>query len=201
MPTYDTDDAYNRFLAVISPLVEEYVPTSTHMCHARKVPWKVNPPTSLLTQRKAAWDKYKATRSRLGRTSTPARDALDNFFVINCNVKNFAIASQSRYELQMLEDFKRNPKQLHAYIRHKKVGCPTAGPLELGDGRLTDNALLMAETLATAFESVYVDSDQASQAAEHQSAASRMPPLDLTFEDVFHTLQSLDHSSAAGIDN
>ena len=101
----------------------------------------------------------------------------------------------------MLEDLKRNPKQLHAYIRHKKVGCPTVGPLKLGDGRLTDNALLMAETLATAFESVYVDSDPASQAAEHQSAASRMPPLDLTFEDVFHTLQSLDHSSAAGLDN
>ena len=106
----------------------------------------------------------------------------------------------------MLEDLKRNPKQLHAYMRHKKVGCLTVGPLELGDGRLTDGALLMAETLATAFESVYVESWTLLQHLRLLNTRVQLvecppPPLDLTFEDVIHTLQSLDHSSAAGLDN
>ena len=180
--------------------MEEHVPAQT-LSHTRKVPWKVNPPTSLLTQRKAAWDRYKASRSKLGRNSSTARDALGNFFIINRSVRNFALASQSRYEKQMVDDFKSNPKQLHAYIRRKKVGCLSVGPLRLEDGSLTDNSFTMAETLASAFESVYVDTLPGSGAAEHQRVNSHMPPLDLQFDDVLHSLQSLDQSSAAGLDN
>ena len=101
----------------------------------------------------------------------------------------------------MAAEFKSNPKQLHAYIRHKKVGCPSVGPLRLEDDSLTDDSYRMAEALASAFESVYVDPIPESGAAEHQHVDSHMPPLDLCFEDVLQSLQSLDTSSAAGLDN
>ena len=197
----DINDAYTRFLDIMSPLVEEYVPSSFRTPQDRKVPWKVHPPTSLITHRKAAWDKYKVVRSRLGRNSASAHDALANFFDVNNTVKRFASDSQSQYELKMLEDFKSNPRQLHSYIRQKKVGCPTVGPLRLEDGRLTDDALLMAETLALAFESVHTDRISTSEAAEHQSVEHRMSPVVLRLEDVTQTLKSLDESSAAGMDD
>ena len=158
-------------------------------------------PTSLLTQRKTAWDKYKAYRLQSGRNSALTREALSSFFVINRSVKNFARTSQSNYELRLTGDFVSNTKQLHAYLRRKKVGCPTIGPLRLGDGRLTDDPLCMAETLASAFESVYVDTIPELEPSEHQKVESTMDPLDLKVEDVRQTLQSLDSSSAAGVDN
>lgn len=197
----DVHDAYTRFLDILSPLINEFVPLTATLSQSRKLPWKVHPPTSLLNRRKAAWDKYKASRSRLGRTSGSTRDALGDFFAINRSVRNFATASQSNYELQMIEDFTTNPRQLHAYIRHKKVGCPSVGPLKLEDGSLTDDAWQMAESLARAFESVYVDNIPKPNSSDHQSVPSRMPPIAIHLDDIKRVLQSLDSSSAAGLDN
>ena len=196
----DVQEAYSRFLDIVTPLIQDHIPEYTLTC-SRKVPWKVQPPSSLLSRRKAAWDRFKASRSQLGRHSSLTKDALCSFFDVNRSVKNFALKSQSGYEMQLVEDFVSNPKQLHAYLRRKKVGCPTVGPLRLADGSLTDDALCMAETLASAFESVYVDTLPSSEPAEHQRVDCEMPPVEINIEDVMYILKSLDPSSAAGPDS
>ena len=71
------------------------------------------------------------------------------------------------YEESCIQKFRENPKVLHAYIRKKKVGRPTVGPLSLATGELTDDAKLMSECLADAFVSVYT-STVPSSPASHQ---------------------------------
>ena len=102
----------------------------------------------------------------------------------------------------MLEEFKSNPKQLHGYVRRKKVGCPSVGPLRLEDGSLSDDPALMAETLASAFVSVHSDyTPTESGITNHQTSLSHMSPLDIQLGDVLQVLLSLDTRSSAGADN
>ena len=102
----------------------------------------------------------------------------------------------------MLEELKSNPKQLHGYIRRKKVGCPSVGPLRLEDNSMTDDPLAMAEALASAFANVYnLQSIHESGTTMHQMAHSRMSPIDIQLRDVLLILESLDPNSAAGIDH
>ena len=66
------------------------------------------------------------------------------------------------YEENLIEKFRENPKVLHAYIRKKKVGRPTVGPLTLANGELSDDAKQMSESLADAFSSVYTSTTPSS---------------------------------------
>ena len=198
----DPDDAYMRFLNVVTPLIQEHIPVSSPGT-SKRLPWKVNPPSSLLNRKREAWVKYKSVRLRLGRSAAPTREALQDFFTVNQSVKTFALRSQSEYELQMLEKFKCDPKLLHGYVRSKKVGCPTVGPLRLRDGTLTDDPQIMVEELASAFASVYSSdtTPKFDMGLDHQRVESRMYPVNIQVGDVLQVLQSLDPNTAAGLDN
>ena len=196
----NAEEAYSRFLEITMPLVEEFVPLADAAGPKARPPWKTNPPTSLRNRKKEAWERYKEVRSRLGRHSPASREAMQSFFAVNRTLRNFAIASQAEYEQNLMEEFKSNPKQLHAYLRRKKVGCPTVGPLETSDGGLTDDPYLMAEAFASSFESVYAKNLPQLVPAAHQTTNSRMPAIVMSTQDVLDTLLALDPTSAAGPD-
>ena len=40
------------------------------------------------------------------------------------------ITEQEEYEVTIANQIKTNPKLFHAYLKHKKVGRPTIGPLK-----------------------------------------------------------------------
>ena len=195
----NVEGAYSRLMEITSPLIAELIPLSKPNSKISRPPWKVNPPSSLRNRRKDAWDRYKTLRSRLGRHSHETREAMTSFFAANRSLRNFAVASQSQYEEKLLEELKSNPKQLHAYLRKKKVGCPSVGPLRL-DGKLTDDPATMAESFASAFESVYVPTNPNLVPEPHQTVNSRMEPVVLHLQDVKDVLCALDINSAAGGD-
>ena len=62
----------------------------------------------------------------------------------NQALKQFSIESQSEYEEHLIGVLKTSPKQFHAYLHHKKIGCPSVGPLWLADGSLSDDPGVMA---------------------------------------------------------
>ena len=193
--------AYDRFVEIVTPLVEDFVPISDTRRHTSRPPWHTNPPSSMRNRRKEAWLRFKETRFRLGRNSVAARETLRSFLHANHALKNYALCSQSEFEKHLIQELNTNPKQFHAYIRRKKVGCPAVGPLRLPGGTLTDDPGVMAELFASSFESVYVRSAPDTQPAPHQIANSRMPSIQVSFQDVLQVLQSLDTSSAAGADD
>ena len=127
-------------------------------------------------------------------------EALRAFFAANVEMKNFAIVSQAEYEQKLTDELTSNSKLFHAYLRRKKVGCPSVGPLKLGDGNLTDDPATMAESFALSFEGVYVRTQPDLEPEAHQTDTSLMEPIDLQLQDVLDILQSLDVNSAAGSD-
>ena len=66
----------------------------------------------------------------------------------NCRLRspgrNLAVRSQAPYEESLIKKFRENPTDLHAYIRKKKLGRLTVGPLILASGELPYDAKQMS---------------------------------------------------------
>ena len=199
----DIDCAYNRFIDILMQLTDEFVPVTVSSRKSTKLPWKTNPPHRLRTSKKEAWEKYKSARLQFGRKSVEAEVAMRDFFVVNQALKKFAITSQSEYEKHLIGELKTSPKRFHAYLRQKKVGCPSVGPLRLSDGKLSDDPSVMSESFAAAFVSVFSSHHPAPDAptAAHQTVSCQMQPVNICAEDILSVLQALNVDSAAGPDN
>ena len=193
----DADKSFNYFLSIISDLIDEHVPDKPPA--SQKPPWPIRPPTSLINQRQKAWNHYKAVRGRLGRRSHEAFAAYAAFAVVNRQHRGFAVQSQISYEEKLMTESKENPKLLHAYIRHKKVGRPMVGPLKDGSGQLTDQPQLMTEIFATAFASVYTRNTP-SNPHPHQLFDGSLHHIFISPMAVCKVLGQLDGNSAMGPD-
>ena len=127
-------------------------------------------------------------------------DALDQFNEANHAYCSFALMSRKSYERGLIAKLREAPKLFHSYIRLKKVGRPSIGPLRLpGEGIISDGPRI-CEVFAEAYASVFVD-----EIPEHPVLA---PPMNMEMaefqfseEAVRQALQSLCPQSAAGLDN
>ena len=124
------NDAYNKFLSFITHLGENYVPRKVYSSSSQPYKtWEYKPPKALATSRRVSWNHYKQLRAAHGRNSILANDALQSFLNLNYQYRNYAIHKQISYEVNILENYCVKPKVFHSYIRGKKVGCPSVGPL------------------------------------------------------------------------
>ena len=137
-------EQYARFLSILRPLIRRYVPTSNSASTTR-VPWAINPPRSLRSERSDAWRTYIDTRSANGRHHPSSFEAWCVFSTINCEYRKFSIKSQEQYELHVAAKLSSDPKPFHSYIKHRRVGRSSVGPLRSGTGQLTDDPLEMSE--------------------------------------------------------
>ena len=101
-----------------------------------------------------------------GRHSTLTSEALQAFLDLNYQFRNFSIQQQISYEEDILNNFSAKPKVFHSYIRGKKVGCPSVGPLGNGDN-LVSEPKEMTQLLGNAFASVFTIPSGLPQ-AQHQ---------------------------------
>ena len=193
----NANDGFNHLANVLNLLTVTHVPTAPPP--RDKPPWPIRPPTSLIHQRQRAWSNYKSVRGRLGRSCDTTRLAYKSFSEVNKHCRTFAVRSQAAYEESLIQKFRENPKVLHAYIRKKKVGRPTVGPLTLVTGDLSDDAQQMSECLADAFASVYASTVPPSPAS-HQEFDGSLDKLSLTEDQVRASLSQIDQNSSMGPD-
>ena len=149
------DNQYEIFLDTYRALESRFVPKHK-TGNNKNVPWNLNPPRALVRAKHNAWIEYKETRSTNGRTHPSALLAWQAFEDANIDIKMFAINSQIDYERKVATQLNTKPKLFHSYIRHRKVGKPTVGPLKLSTGEMTDDPGKMAEAFAEAFSDVYI---------------------------------------------
>ena len=142
---------------------------------------------------------FKSVKRRLGNRSDETNITYRAFADINNRSRNFHVHSQPKYEEGLIEKSKQNPKLLHSYIRHKKVGRSSAGPVKLPSGALTDDAKTMSECFADAFGSVYTRKTP-TDPHPHQTSPSHIAPLDITRDQVLSLLLGLDPNSSMGPD-
>ena len=148
----DVGSSYRLFLSEIHSLMARYVPRRKYGCGGK---WLVSPPRSLIRERAALWRTYKAYRNDLGRGDPVTLRALELFRNANYNYRNYARNRQAAYEQRLVDILGEAPKVFHAYIRERKVGCPTVGPLRREDGSLISDDVLMAESFCAAFSSTF----------------------------------------------
>ena len=189
---------YRRFIAIISPLVERYVPLCRNYCE-KNVPWAVNAPRALQRDKNEAWRHFKSCRSISGRNHVDTTDAYVRFTEINRQIKMFAVNSQVMYEKHVASQIKDNPKLFHSYIKHRRVQKPSVGPLRLPCGNITDDPLSMADYFASTFASIYNNS-LIQNPCPNQLCNSTISDVVITPAKVEQLLLKLDCGSAMGED-
>ena len=191
------DACYLILMQILTSLVDQHVPV---MNGAPAVPWRVHPPRALKRMRKHAWELYKEMRHLHGRQHLLSVEALGRFNDANCAVRNYAVASRSAYERNLIGKVKEAPKLFHSYIRWKKKGRPSVGPLKLPNGEITNDSGLLSNTFVDAFASVFVREDPPLPVLVG-SVDLEMEDIHLSVDSVRQALMSLDSQSSMGPDN
>lgn len=93
-------------------------------------------------------NSFKCMRCRFARNSQQANDTLKDFLITNHEYQSYHLTQQTIHEEQLLTRAKSNSKLVYPYIRHKKKGKLTIGPLKKDDGTLTSNCAGMVTPLA-----------------------------------------------------
>ncbi|XP_045137135.1 uncharacterized protein LOC123519700 [Portunus trituberculatus] len=173
------DAKFNRLLQILTPLIDSYIP----LCKQLSPSSPLSPPTALKKNRTTAWQLFKSTRRFYGRHSKQCTQALENYNIINRQYRNHFIYSQIAYERTLMDNLKRNPKAFHQYIRNKKVGAPSMGPLSHPDGSLVEDCAAMAEIFVNSFSSVFKDS--CPNPFPHQTFQGTLDNVNITYSAVY----------------
>lgn len=161
--------------------------------------WLSRPPRAMVTQRSARWDEYKRLRNVHGRASEQAEQALGRYLSINSAYRNYARSKQCLHEQRLASLLVTAPKLFHSYVRERKIGCPTVGPLRATDGSLIHCNRQMSNEFANAFSAVFVSTVPA-QPGPYQVFDGQMDDIIISYDTVLSVLGSLSASSSPGPD-
>ena len=157
------------------------------------------PPRALTEQRKSQWQRYKNLRQHHGRYSAEAQAALEIYQSLNHSYRNFSKQKQADYELKLANLISEAPKLFHGYLRERKKGCPSVGPLKTATGDLVQSNVGMSELFADSFSSVFVTTIPANP-HQYQRLEDSMGDIQVNYGMVREILQGLSPSSSAGSD-
>ena len=192
---FSVNDNYEILLDILKSLLERYIPVGNE----KIVPWAVKPPRSMLRLRSQLWTDFKTARRRFGRHDNHTLQCLKSFHETNDLYRNFELNSRSEYELNLVYRAQDAPKLFHSYIRNKKLGRPSVGPLRMLSGQVVDCPSKMCEIFADSFASVFVP-EIPSEPARLQFFPGVMDDFDISRKEVEAALLALDVHSSAGPD-
>ena len=190
------DECYTYFVHFMKELIDRFVPTGAH---ASSPTWMKGPPRWLEREKGSKWKEYKRQRKVLGRNHDQTLDALNSFNVVNYQYRNYVRERQCYYESSIVGRLASAPKLFHSYIRRRKIGCPSVGPLRSGNGEIVSTASEMCEMLVTSFSAVFV-AETPRSIHDHQEFDGSFDDISLSPVAVVEALSRLDGSSAAGPD-
>ena len=192
----NVQQAYNLFLDAVNRSIVQHVPLAGNMKNGR---WMSVPPRALTVRRENQWKKYKHVRRTYGRHSNEAQSELEGYHELNHQYRNYTRNRQANYEQKLIDLLSDAPKLFHGYLRDRKKGCPSIGPLRDTAGNLVQTNWGMSEIFADAFSSVYVSGVPA-HPHPYQTANAQMEDLTVSYEVIRKILENLAPSSSAGAD-
>ena len=193
------DNSFKHLVSILHNLVEEFVPVKTNKVR-EKAPWFKRPPTSIINHGQSAWLRYKRARCQFGRRSSDSSAAYASFRYWNSCYRNYSVSCQAAHEENLVLLSKDNPKLLHSYIRGKKVGALSVGPIRLDNGCITDAPREMVEIFASSFASVFSRQSLATP-FPHQQFDGKLDEVIFPEDQVLRALQNLNGNTAMGPDN
>ena len=190
------DECFAIMKEILWDLVGDYVPLRGA---SRQGKWLVKPTRAITRERAALWHDFKVLRSELGRNHVDVVGAYETYRQANIRYKNYALNRQCAHEKKLVSLLSVAPKAFHSYLRERKKGCPSVGPLKDVNGALIASQDAMCDAFAEAFVSVYIEDDPSSPAT-HQTVLGEMENLVIDSSSVYRVLQGLDSSSSPGPD-
>ena len=190
----NASDCYDKFLEIVEELFCSFVPET--LCGGRSQPWIRDVSVNIKNSRSLAWQNYKAVRAFHGRGSAEAAQALFIFREWSLMYNSSVYSAVCNYEMSLLRT--ADARRFHGYLRSKKVGRPSVGPL-LVDGLWIEEHVDMANCLVEAFSSVFVPGGLG-MPFPHQSSESSFGFSDFGVGKVERVLRELKVSSGSGPD-
>ena len=192
----DANICYDILLGLVNESVSRWVPTKRAHGESK---WLKSPPRAMKRERERLWKAHKDKRQQVGRNHQDALETWAQYNAINYQYRNFTRTNQKDYEERLAEILPEAPKALHGYLRERKRGCPSVGPLKNQGGTLVSEPQKMADILVEAFASVYVE-DAPQNPSAHQIFHNQMSDIVVGVDEVSKVLSNLDSSSALGPD-
>ena len=189
-------ECYQLLCTKLMELVLEHVPKRTPN---KKPSWLSRPPGSLRRRRKRAWENFKQLRRSLGANHADVLESFRKYAEVNRVYKNYSRSHQCEYEIKLADLLSVAPKAFHSYIRSKKKGCPSVGPLRGESGQLVNNQGEICNMLVDVFTSVYVV-DEPTNVPEAVQPTYEMEPMQISYDKVLEHLWKLKASSSPGPD-
>ena len=131
------DGCCTYFVNFMKELIDRFVPAGAH---ASSPTWMKGPPRWLEREKGNKSKEYKRQRRVLGRNHGQTLDALNSFNVVNYQYRNYVIERQCHYESSIVGRLASARKLFHSYIRRRKIGCSSVGPLRAGNGEVVSTA-------------------------------------------------------------
>ena len=145
------DKAWKIFTNVLNSAINSCIPyRNRRSANKSKPKWWNNEIKNSLILKKAAYNKFRSTRSEADKAG------LDR---IRRETKRLIKRSKKNLEEYIAEASKSNPKEFYNYINRKKVLSCSIGPLIKEDGNHTNDDQEMATILNSFFASVFTDTD------------------------------------------
>ena len=189
----DIDKMWKAFTTKLNNAVELCVPSRNRRPLTKNKPkWWNNEIKSILTLKKCAFNKYKATKVQADKLE------LDR---IRRESKRLIKRSKKNLEEYIAESSKSNPKEFYKYVNDKKNLTCSIGPLAKECGNHTNDESEMATILNNFFVSVFTDEVSLStQPSAVRRTMENLNDIAITESDVLHTVEKIKVNKTPGPD-
>ena len=188
-----TEEAWQRVKCILMEHIKKFVPTMKPKKSGPSAPWWNGELTREVKKKYKLWKTYSRSRS--------AEDL--GSYVIQRNKTTAMIRkARHRYESQIVQNVKHQPKKLYRYIRSQQKAKVVVGPL-LHAGKMTKDDHETAEVLHTFFQSVFVQEDDSNMPdfPDLVGEEDALDELTVNLDEVITELKGLDADKATGPDD
>ena len=189
----NTECAWKKFKDILHKLIEKNIPLQcVSKTKTSSNPWITKASKRLISKRNRAWRKYRESKTE-SDYSTYKRIRND----ANRKVK----LDQASYRKRILKSFKGNPKKFYGYMRRQKIVKERVHPINVGNGKLTNNDKETAQALGDFFSSVFVRDNDSPDKVNENTADTKDLLITVNRSTVMNKLKHLKVDKAQGPDD
>ena len=191
----NTQDIYDKFLEYYNKACLKFIPKSNRS-NKKRPPWITRELKAMLRTKYGLWQRYL----RSGRKSMSILEEYKEVCKNSKKAKNRAIY---KYECDLVDKSKHNPKLLYAYSRSRQQTKVGIRALRGKDGESITDRVKMAELLNEQFHSVFsVDNNLDNPVFDNrtENTCNENPEILFQTEDIEKRLSKLDLNKAIGRD-
>ena len=185
----DTEETWNCIEGWIQRVTEKHVPMKK-ITTKRKPMWMDSEVAGLIKEKRAAWTRWKQTRSEQDKKKYKALEAKTKKAIRN---------RKNALERQIAKNAKENPKAFYSYLNSQRKTRTRVGPLRDEDGQVVTDPRVQADMFNAHYASVFTRCTTAPPTIE-KITEERIEDADFSVETIKDLIDNLKENSSPGPD-